>query len=68
MANLATQIFEEEISSKWRQEAMESGKAVSSKMMDWVIEELKYKAPKFQATGIVTAFDGDVVKADAAVS
>lgn len=36
-------------------------------MMDWVIEELKYKANIFRKTGAVSAFDGDVVKSDMAI-
>jgi hypothetical protein len=36
-------------------------------MMDWVIEELRYKAKIFRQTGAVAVFGGDVVKSDLAV-
>lgn len=39
----------------------------SQAMVDWVIEELRYKARLFQQTGAVSIYDGDVVKSDSAI-
>ncbi|KAL1965830.1 hypothetical protein VTN77DRAFT_5151 [Rasamsonia byssochlamydoides] len=61
-------VFDEEITSKWRKEISDSGRDVTPKMMDWVIDELKYKAKILQETGMVTAFDPGVVKSDTAIS
>lgn len=36
-------------------------------MVDWVIEELRYKAEIFKEAGTVIVYDGDVVKSDTAV-
>jgi hypothetical protein len=61
-------VFNDEISSKWKQEAMSSeGRDVTQSMVDWVIEELRYKAKIFKEAGTVIVYDGDVVKSDTAV-
>jgi hypothetical protein len=39
----------------------------TEEMLDWVIEELKYKAKIFKATGAVSVYNGDVVKSDTAI-
>jgi hypothetical protein len=36
-------------------------------MIDWVIEELRYKATVFEETGVVNVFNGDVIKSDIAI-
>ena len=36
-------------------------------MVDWIIEELRYKAKIFKETGAVSVLNGDVVKSDSAV-
>jgi hypothetical protein len=36
-------------------------------MVDWCIDELRYKAKVFEETGAVTVYNGDVVKSDTAV-
>lgn len=36
-------------------------------MVDWVIDELRYKAKIFKETGAVSVFNGDVVKSDIAI-
>jgi hypothetical protein len=43
------------------------GKDVSGPMMDWVIEELRYKAKLFGDIGAVTVYTGHVVKSDSVV-
>jgi hypothetical protein len=40
---------------------------VSQQMVDWVIEELRYKVRIFKATGAVSVYNGDVVKSDVAI-
>ena len=44
-----------------------SQKDISGPMMDWVIEELRYKAKLFEDTGAVTVYTGHVVKSDSIV-
>jgi hypothetical protein len=44
------------------------GRDVTQEMADWVIAELRYKAEIFKTVGAVSAYDGDVVKSDTAVS
>ncbi|KAF8993779.1 hypothetical protein BDQ17DRAFT_1367890 [Cyathus striatus] len=57
-------IFNEEITAKWREEISSSGEDVSSKMIDYIFDELKHKSKVFSETGIVTVFDQGVVKSD----
>jgi hypothetical protein len=64
----AAKVFDEEITSKWRTEIAQSGEDVSSKMMDWIIKELQWKAEAFKETDRVTVFDIGVVKSDTAIS
>lgn len=64
----ATQVFDEEITSKWRKEIAESGEDVSAKMMDWIIKELQWKSESFKKNGRVKVFDVGVVKSDTAIS
>jgi hypothetical protein len=46
--------FDDKIAEKWKQEALNTqGQDVSQKMMDWVIDELRYKAKIFKETGTV---------------
>jgi hypothetical protein len=44
------------------------GRDVSQKMVDWVIEELRYKAKIFKEIGAVSVYNRDVVKSDIAIS
>lgn len=39
----------------------------TEEMLDWVIEELKYKAGIFKATGAISIYNGDVVKSDTVI-
>ncbi|KAA8646822.1 Ankyrin-2 [Aspergillus tanneri] len=61
-------IFDEPITTRWRIEVLGSSNEITPKMMDWVIDELRYKAELFQKEGIISAFDGDIVKSDTAIS
>lgn len=44
------------------------GRDVSQKMVDWCIDELRYKAKIFEETGAISVYNGDVVKSDTAIS
>ncbi|KAI9932099.1 hypothetical protein ASPWEDRAFT_171776 [Aspergillus wentii DTO 134E9] len=61
-------VFDENITSKWKQEIADSGRDLTPEMIDYVIDELKYNSKAFQETGIISAFDGEVVKSDTAIS
>lgn len=65
------QVFNDEIASKWKAEAMadphegaEFTVEFSQAMVDWIIDELRYKAKLFQETKAVSIYNGDVVKSD----
>ncbi|KIL61529.1 hypothetical protein M378DRAFT_53919, partial [Amanita muscaria Koide BX008] len=61
-------VFEDEISDKWKKEAIESNQGVTEAMANWCIDELRYSAKTFdEGTGIAKAYDADVVKSDTAV-
>ncbi|KAF8972573.1 hypothetical protein BDZ97DRAFT_1913065 [Flammula alnicola] len=60
------------IAKKWRDEALASDSDITPKMVDWCIEELRYKAtfvpiPPATPTPIIV-YNGDVVKSDTALS
>ncbi|KAJ5890187.1 hypothetical protein N7504_010997 [Penicillium tannophilum] len=61
-------IFDEQITAKWREEISQSGQDVSSRMMDWIIDELQWKARIHQDKGAIYVFDSGVVKSDIAIS
>ncbi|CZR51823.1 uncharacterized protein PAC_01700 [Phialocephala subalpina] len=66
--NWFEKVFNDEIAQKWKVEAMATeGRDVSQKMVDWIIEELRYKAGIFKETGTISVYNGDVVKSDVAV-
>ncbi|PKX93839.1 DUF4246 domain-containing protein [Aspergillus novofumigatus IBT 16806] len=61
-------IFDENCAREWRQKFLDVYNGLSPEMMDWVIEEVKFKAETFFKKGMVTALDGDVVKSDIAIT
>ncbi|KAL4932241.1 DUF4246 domain-containing protein [Aspergillus undulatus] len=61
-------VFDDKITTKWRQEAAASGRGVSPKMMDWLIEELRWKAGYLTRTGMIMPLDSGVVLSDTAIS
>ncbi|KAL2813176.1 hypothetical protein BDW59DRAFT_34953 [Aspergillus cavernicola] len=61
-------VFDDEITTKWRQEVAVSGRDVSPKMMDWVIRELQWKAEHLDKTGMIMVYDTGVVISDTAIS
>ncbi|KAF8638672.1 hypothetical protein AX17_002033 [Amanita inopinata Kibby_2008] len=61
-------VFNEEIANKWKNEILETEDIdITQAMVDWCIEELRYKAKIFENTGTVTVYDANVVKSDIAV-
>ncbi|KAM6502959.1 Protein of unknown function (DUF4246) domain containing protein [Amanita muscaria] len=62
-------VFDDDIANKWKNEALAAEDIdITQGMVDWCIEELRYKAKAFDTTGMVTAYNGDVIKSDVAVS
>ncbi|KAL3446684.1 hypothetical protein BJX65DRAFT_308852 [Aspergillus insuetus] len=61
-------VFDEQITAKWRQEVADSGKDISLKMMDWIIQELRWKADYLDKHGAILAFDTGIVISDTAIS
>lgn len=62
-----SQVFDEDIVGRWREE-VRRGSDVTDRMMDYVIAELRHNVKSFRETGIVTVYDGGVVKSDSAVT
>ncbi|TFK72603.1 hypothetical protein BDN72DRAFT_762932 [Pluteus cervinus] len=65
-------VFDDAIVKKWKEEATSAAlpnTEISDKMVDWCIEELRYKAklPIFASHGAISVYDGDVVKSDTAI-
>ncbi|KDR70069.1 hypothetical protein GALMADRAFT_76694 [Galerina marginata CBS 339.88] len=65
-------INDPEIVQKWKDEAVGSGRDITTKMVDWCIDELQYRASLIPAppekSPPVFVYNGDVVKSDTAVS
>ncbi|KAF8885766.1 hypothetical protein BD779DRAFT_1673492 [Infundibulicybe gibba] len=65
-------VFDETIASKWKAEALEASAAgvdITQRMVDWCIEELRYKAKILEKSGgAISVYPGDVVKSDTIVS
>ncbi|RDB28808.1 hypothetical protein Hypma_014802 [Hypsizygus marmoreus] len=61
-------VFDDTIAAKWKSEALATeGLDITQKMVDWCIDELRYKAKMFESTGAVIVYNGDVVKSDSAI-
>ncbi|KAB8207087.1 hypothetical protein BDV34DRAFT_234414 [Aspergillus parasiticus] len=61
-------VFDEAITAKWRSEIVASHKDITPNMIDWIIDEVKWKVDHYSATGHVVVFDPGVVKSDIAIS
>ncbi|KAJ5692834.1 hypothetical protein N7462_002257 [Penicillium macrosclerotiorum] len=61
-------VFDKEITSKWREEVVQSEQDITPKMMDFIIKELQWKSTVMKETGFVRVFDAGVVKSDTAIS
>lgn len=58
-------MFDDTIAKKWKAESISTPDTdVTTAMMDFVIDELRWKAGIFKRTGAVVVFNGDVVKSD----
>ncbi|GAB1205593.1 hypothetical protein APSETT445_004271 [Aspergillus pseudonomiae] len=62
------QVFDEATTAKWRREIAASDKDITPNMMNWIMDEVKWKAGTYSATGHVVVFDSGVVKSDTAIS
>ncbi|RXW15495.1 hypothetical protein EST38_g10358 [Candolleomyces aberdarensis] len=65
-------VFDDSIVAKWRAEVKSSGEDFTEKMFEYCIQELRYRAERFEPTGsergAIVVFNGKVVKSDYAVS
>jgi hypothetical protein len=53
--------------ARWRREMLQGTEDVTPKMIDWIINEVQWKAQKYKKTGIIKSFDPGVVKSDIAI-
>ncbi|KAG6844881.1 hypothetical protein H0H87_002716 [Tephrocybe sp. NHM501043] len=65
--NWHEKVFDDSITSKWREEALSEDVDITNAMINWCISELRYKTKEFLKTGAVSVFNGDVVKSDYAI-
>ncbi|CAA7260755.1 unnamed protein product [Cyclocybe aegerita] len=66
--NWNIKVFDEAVAEKWKSEALAlTNEDITEAMMNWVIDELRYKASIFSQTGAVSVYTGDVVKSDSAL-
>ncbi|KAI9043826.1 DUF4246 domain-containing protein [Aspergillus affinis] len=68
LTGFISQVFDDQIVAKWRDEIVASGQDITSKMMDWIFAELRWKADLYREKGHVVAYDTGVVKSDSAIS
>ncbi|RDB26315.1 hypothetical protein Hypma_006638 [Hypsizygus marmoreus] len=61
-------VFDDVIASKWKSEALATEALdITQSMVDWCIDEVRYKAKLFEETGAVSVYNGDVVKSDTVI-
>ena len=61
-------MFDDNIAKKWKEEARARGDThISENMIDYIVDELRYKAKYFTDVEAVSLYTGDVVKSDFAV-
>ncbi|KAL2844164.1 hypothetical protein BJY01DRAFT_215221 [Aspergillus pseudoustus] len=61
-------VWDDKITAKWRAELLHrSGQDVSERMLNWIIQELRWKASRLPQNQFVEVFDDGVVKSDTAV-
>ncbi|KAE8372201.1 hypothetical protein BDV26DRAFT_298060 [Aspergillus bertholletiae] len=61
-------IFHETITAKWREKIAASGKDITPSMIDWIMDEVKWKVENYSAITHIVVFDSGVVKSDTAIS
>ncbi|PKY08619.1 hypothetical protein P168DRAFT_278187 [Aspergillus campestris IBT 28561] len=60
-------VFDEKITSKWRDEIATSDLDVTPKMFDWIVQEMQWKASVYEEKKLLQVFDMGVVRSDTAV-
>ncbi|KAI1938132.1 hypothetical protein LOZ66_003721 [Ophidiomyces ophidiicola] len=60
-------VFDDNIVNKWRAELAAMGNPPTKKMVDWIMEELRFKANMYNEIDMVYVYDGDIVKSDTMV-
>jgi hypothetical protein len=54
--------------TKWKAEVLSASDIdITESMVTWCLDELQYKTKRFRETGMITVYDGDVVKSDTIV-
>ncbi|GKZ29777.1 hypothetical protein AbraIFM66950_006407 [Aspergillus brasiliensis] len=61
-------VYDEAITSRWETEVLTSGQDVTPRMMEYIWDELQWKAHKYQKEGRLSVFDVGVVRSDTVVS
>ena len=62
------QVFDNEITAKWKAEALAAPDVdITESMVDYCIAELRWRTELFKKYGFVIAYDGDGVKSDSAI-
>ncbi|PWY69048.1 hypothetical protein BO70DRAFT_432546 [Aspergillus heteromorphus CBS 117.55] len=64
----ASQVSDREITARWRREVFELRQDVTTNMMNWIIQEMQWKAGVLHEQGLLSVFDVGVVRSDTAVS
>ncbi|KAL2852411.1 hypothetical protein BJY01DRAFT_259970 [Aspergillus pseudoustus] len=62
------QVFDDEITTKWRKEVANGKQDITPKMMDWILEELRWKAGYLAKHRAIMVFDTGVVVSDMAIA
>jgi UDP-galactopyranose mutase len=65
--NWHIKVKDDSLAEKWKVEAMQQIN-FTGRMATYCVGELRWRAEKFEKTGLVFVYNGDVVKSDKAVS
>ncbi|CDM27480.1 hypothetical protein DTO013E5_2783 [Penicillium roqueforti] len=57
-------IFDPATQEEWKKAALNSGKDLTLNMVEWIIDELQFKAMIYETTDVVALYNGDVTKSD----
>ncbi|PLN85528.1 hypothetical protein BDW42DRAFT_183027 [Aspergillus taichungensis] len=60
-------VYDEQITSKWRDEIAQSNLDVTPKMFDWIVQEMQWKASVYEEQKLLQIFDTGVVRSDTAI-
>ncbi|KAL4966147.1 DUF4246 domain-containing protein [Aspergillus stella-maris] len=61
-------LFDQNITAKWRKELLQSGQDVTERMIDYTMQELRWKAEFQKTQGFLEVFDDGVTKSDTTIS